>query len=90
MAITYFCTDRHGNTYRRCSVQHTGCQYEWAVITRHKDDTTGRPVGKSSVSYSRTLSLADGMKRRSELCGATAEIVRVRPYPGNHKAEPTV
>jgi hypothetical protein len=60
--FTYFCTDRHGNTYTRFSAQHAEPTYTFAAVYRREGTTA--PVAKANVTYSRKRGTAEGVARR--------------------------
>ena len=77
--ITYFCTDKHGNTYSRYSVAHVKPRYLFATIYRPAGTT--HAVTKANVSYSGT--------RPASWEPATRQVVEVRAYAGRCKVEPS-
>jgi hypothetical protein len=86
--ITYFCTDKHGNTYCRHSARHTEPLYTTAVVARRPGSTEA--VRKACVNYAGERANAEAVARGwAKAPNWEPEVVEVRAYPGRHKVEPT-
>jgi hypothetical protein len=80
--FTYFCTDRHGNTYSRYSAMHDAPRYCSAEI--YRDRGTTDPVTKAHVSYSKA-EVGSRPKFLRQDARFEDEVVAVRAYPGRYR-----